>query len=103
MEQEFYRGRLETQHSLRVLLPEAEMRQMVNRVIYDELVLGQIRAESRAAYINVIHMLAGEGAQGVILGCTEIGLLVKAEDSPIPVFDTTYLHALAAVDFALAP
>lgn len=102
MEQDFYKGRLVDQHGLNVVIPDAEARQMVNRVIYDELVCGVIRPESRQAYVDVINNLLAQGAQGVILGCTEIGLLIKPEDSPVPVFDTTVLHALAAVDFALA-
>ena len=101
MEEDFYRGRLIDNHSLKVIIPDDVGRKLVNRVIYDELVLGQIKPGSRAAYIRVIEDLAAQGAQGVILGCTEIGLLIKPEDSPIPVFDTTHLHALAAVNFAL--
>jgi len=98
MEQDFYRGRLE-QHGLRVVIPSAEERGLVHQVIYTELVLGQINPASRAAYLRIMGGLPG--AQGVILGCTEIGLLVKQADTPLPLFDTTLIHAQAAVDFAL--
>lgn len=101
MEEDFYKGRLMDNHKLNVIIPDDVGCKLVNRVIYDELVLGQIKPGSRTAYIRVIEQLAAQGAQGVILGCTEIGLLIKPEDSPIPVFDTTHLHALAAVNFAL--
>ncbi len=101
MEEDFYRGRLEQKFGLNVIIPGAEERETVHRVIYDELVLGNIRAESRAQYAAVIAGLVQRGAQGIILGCTEIGLLVRAEDSPVPLFDTTRIHAEAAVEFAL--
>jgi len=101
MEEEFYRGRLVEKHGLEVLIPETEEREIVHRVIYDELVLGQIKSESREAYKNIIEKLIAAGAQGIILGCTEIGLLVKDEDSRVPLFDTTYIHAVAAVEMAL--
>ena len=100
MEEDFYRGRLEHKYGLKVLIPNAADRERVHRVIYDELCLGVIREESRAAYRKILHRLADEGAQGVILGCTEIGLLVGAEDSPIPLFDTTRIHAEEAVSAA---
>jgi aspartate racemase len=102
MELDFYRGRLEKEHGLKVLIPEEPGRTLVHDVIYKELTYGTIRDESRAGYIKVIEDLVRRGAQGVILGCTEIPLLVKAKDSPVPVFDTTALHAAAAVDFALS-
>lgn len=101
MEEDFYRGRLEAQHGLRVVIPDAADREIVHRVIYDELCLGVTREESRAAYRAVIGRLVAQGAQGIILGCTEIGLLVKAADAPVPLFDTTQLHAESAVGFAL--
>ena len=101
MEEDFYRGRLVEKHGLEVLIPEAEDREIVHRVIYDELVLGEIKPESREAYKGIIEKLIAEGAQGIILGCTEIGLLVKEEDSPVPIFDTAYIHAVAAVEYAL--
>jgi aspartate racemase len=102
MELDFYRGRLEKEHGLKVLIPDEPGRTTVHDVIYKELTYGTIRDESRAAYVAVIRDLVSRGAQGVILGCTEIPLLVKEKDSPVPVFDTTALHAAAAVDFALA-
>jgi len=83
-----------------VLVPEADDREVVNRVIYDELVAGQIRDESRARYVAIIHKLAERGAQGVILGCTEIPLLVSEADAGLPLFDTTLLHAEAALNYA---
>lgn len=101
MEQDFYRGRLADRFGLEVLIPEAEDRAEVHRVIYEELVQGVVRESSRAAYRNVIARLVARGAQAVILGCTEIMLLVRAADSPVPLFDTTTLHARAAVDWAL--
>ena len=101
MEEDFYRGRLVEKHGLDVLIPEAENREIVHRVIYDELVLGKIKSESRAQYKRIIEKLIAAGAQGIILGCTEIGLLVKDEDSRVPLFDTTYIHAVAAVEMAL--
>jgi len=102
MEEAFYTGRLVARHDLEVLVPEADDRAVVNRVIYEELCLGAVRAESRAQYRAIMARLAARGAEGIILGCTEITLLVSAEDSAVPLFDTTRLHALAAVDFALA-
>ena len=101
MEEDFYRGRLEQRHQLTVLTPPPAQRETVHRVIYDELCLGQIREESRAAYREIIADLAAAGAQGILLGCTEIELLVRPEDSPLPLFPTTRIHAEAAVDWAL--
>jgi len=101
MEGDFYRGRLVEKHDLEVLIPEAGDREIVHRVIYDELVLGEIKSESREAYMRIIEKLTAAGAQGIILGCTEIGLLVKEEDSSVPIFDTTYIHAVSAVERAL--
>jgi aspartate racemase len=101
MEQDFYRGRLEAQHGLKVVIPDATDRDVVHRVIYDELCLGVTQDASRAAYREIINRLVAQGAEGIILGCTEIGLLVKPEDSPVPIFDTTALHATSAVEFAL--
>ena len=102
MEEDFYRGRLVEKHGLEVLIPEAKDREIVHRIIYDELVLGEIKAKSREQYKQIIDKLIGEGVQGIILGCTEIGLLVKVEDSRVPLFDTTYIHAMAAVERALS-
>ncbi len=101
MEQEFYRGRMTERFGLEVLIPGAAGRDTVHRIIYDELVRGEIRESSRRAYQAVIDELKAAGAQAVILGCTEIGLLIKPEDSSLPSFDTTELHARAAVDWAL--
>ena len=101
MTQDFYKQRL-LDRGFEVLVPGGEDIEMVNRVIYEELCLGVIRDESRAAYQAVIQKLQAAGAEGVILGCTEIGLLIHPEDSPIPVFDTTAIHARAAAERALA-
>ena len=102
MQGDFYRGKLEREHGLQVLVPGEASMDAVHRVIYDELVLGVIREESRAGYLAVIDSLAERGAQGVILGCTEISLLVKQADTSIPLFDTTAIHAQAAVEWAIA-
>lgn len=102
MEQDFYRGRLVDRYGLNVLVPDAPDRETVHRIIYEELCLGQIVPESRLAYQAVIERLVAAGAEGIILGCTEIGLLISDADSPVPLFDTTRLHALAVVDVALA-
>lgn len=101
MEQDFYRGRLEEQHGIRVLVPEEKDREEVHRIIYDELCKGVIDDASRDRYRQIIARLAERGAQGVILGCTEISLLVSQMDSPVPLFDTTSIHARGAVDLAL--
>ena len=101
MEQDFYRGRLQDKFGIEVLIPEKADRQLVDRIIFEELVVGKILPESKAEYVRIIKQLAAEGAQGVVLGCTEIPLLVHAEDVSIPVFDTTYLHASLAVEIAL--
>ncbi|MFT3822066.1 MAG: aspartate/glutamate racemase family protein [Rubrivivax sp.] len=101
MEQDFYRFRLERDHGLNVLIPEERDRALVHKVIYDELCLGVVREESRRAYVDVIDRLASKGAQAVILGCTEISLLIRPEDARIPLFDTTAIHATAAADWAL--
>ena len=101
MEQDFYKGRLADEHGLDVLVPDAEDRATVHRIIYDELVKGRIEAASRAACRGVIERLVAAGAEAVILGCTELVLLVTPADSPVPLFDTTGLHAAAAVELAL--
>ncbi|MFJ6770781.1 aspartate/glutamate racemase family protein [Kitasatospora sp. NPDC091257] len=101
MEQDFYRGRLAS-GGLDVLVPRADSRALVHRVIYEELCIGLVREESRARYRQVIRELVAAGAEGIVLGCTEIELLVRPEDSPAPVFPTTRLHAEAAIDAALA-
>lgn len=102
MEEPFYRGRLAEKHGLEVVTPREKDRDLVHRVIYEELCQGQIIAESRRRYVEVISRLGEQGAQGVILGCTEISLLVGAEDSPLEVFDTTAIHARKAVEWAIS-
>jgi len=101
MEQDFYRQRLIERHGLDVLVPDADERDLVHRVIYDELCQGVIREESRAQYRRVMAALVARGAQGIILGCTEIGLLVGEGDASVPQFDTAALHARAAALAAL--
>ncbi len=101
MEQDFYKGRLQDHHGLDVIVPDAEDRSVVHEIIYKELVLGRINPASRAAYREIIARLIDRGAQAIILGCTEIMLLVSGEDSAVPLFDTTTIHAQAAVERAL--
>lgn len=101
MEEAFYRDRLSERHGLRVVLPDAADRGVVHRIIYEELCLGIVREESRSAYLGVIGKLAAQGAEAVILGCTEISLLVNQVDCAMPLFDTTALHAGAAAEEAL--
>jgi aspartate racemase len=103
MEEDFYKGRLIQKHNLEIIIPTTEAREVVHRVIYDELCIGEIKPSSKMTYLDIIERLAKEGAEGIILGCTEIGLLVKQEDSRVPLFDTTRIHAIAAVDYALKP
>lgn len=100
MEQAFYRGRLAERHGIEVLVPEPDDRDRVHRVIYEELCLGRVEDTSRAAYREVMRRLFERGAQGIALGCTEIALLVAAQDASVPLFDTTAIHA-AAVEIAL--
>ncbi|MFJ7979824.1 aspartate/glutamate racemase family protein [Lysinibacillus xylanilyticus] len=100
MEQDFYRARVEG-FGIEVLVPFAEERTEVNRIIYEELCLGKIEQTSKDYYLQVIENLVQLGAQGIVLGCTEIGLLIKQEDVNVPVFDTTLLHAQAAVNMAI--
>ena len=101
MEQDFYKGRLSELYGLDVLVPGKSDRKIVNQVIYDELVIGQIKPESKAEFARVIANLVELGSQGIILGCTEIPLLVDPEQMHIPTFDTTYIHAEMAVEIAL--
>jgi len=103
MEEDFYRGRLVEKHGLDVIIPDEQGREVVHRVIYDELCLGETKPSSKAQYVSIMENLVGDGAEGIILGCTEISLLVGQEDSPVPLFDTTRIHAVAAVEFALEP
>lgn len=99
--EDFYKGRLSDRFGLEVLIPAPDEVEDVNRIIFTELVLGKILPESKSRYLEIIDHLAERGAEGVILGCTEIGLLVKTEDRSLPLFDTTLIHARAAVDQAL--
>lgn len=102
MEQDFYRGRLESQFGIESLTPDEADRTRINQIIFEELCLGTFSDASRHYYLNVIETLAKQGAQGVIFGCTEIGLLVPASESALPVFDTTAIHAADAVEFMLS-
>ena len=102
MEQDFYRARLEQRHGLHVLVPPADERAAVHRIIYEELCLGQVLDHSRDQYRQVMANLVAQGAEAIILGCTEISLLVGADDASVPLFDTTALHARGAAAWALA-
>ncbi|MBC7956665.1 MAG: aspartate/glutamate racemase family protein [Cytophagales bacterium] len=102
MEQDFYRDRLRERHGLTVLVPNADDREIVHRIIYDELCLGHVLPASRSEYRRVMAELASQGAQAIILGCTEISLLVDQTDSALPLFDTTAIHARAAAERALS-
>jgi aspartate racemase len=101
MGKDFYKGKLTQKHGLEVLVPDLGDREIVHRVIYEELCVGHINQASRQQFVTIMKRLAGAGAEGIILGCTEIGLLVQEGDSPVPLFDTTRLHAVAAVSYAL--
>jgi aspartate racemase len=101
MEQEFYRARLQTRFDLDVLTPEADDRDVVHRIIYEELCLGRVLEPSCQAYREVIARLVARGAQAIVMGCTEIAMLVSAGDSSVPLFDTTHLHAVAAAEWAM--
>jgi aspartate racemase len=102
MEQDFYRSRLEQSHGLTVLTPPPADRDLVHQIIYEELCLGQVKDTSRSIYLRVISDLQTQGAQAVILGCTEIEMLVKPQDCALPLFDTTFLHARSAAMWALS-
>ncbi|UCE82783.1 MAG: aspartate/glutamate racemase family protein [Deltaproteobacteria bacterium] len=101
MEEDFYKGRLAEHHGLEVMIPPEMDRNSINEVIYNELCLGKVQAESKNQFIRIIKDLAAQGAKGIILGCTEISLLIHQEDIALPLFDTTAIHAKAAVEFAL--
>lgn len=101
MEQDFYKGRLEQKYGLEVVVPNQADRQIVHKIIYDELCLGRIQSDSKNEYLRIINELEKQGAQGVILGCTEIGLLVNQDDTQVKLFDTTFIHADAAILEAL--
>jgi aspartate racemase len=102
MEEGFYIDRLQERHGLQVLVPKSDDRKIVHRVIYEELCLGKVLPQSRAEFRRIIAGLEGQGAQAIILGCTEISLLVGPEDAEIPLFDTTRIHARSAAEWALA-
>jgi aspartate racemase len=102
MEQPFYRDRLRDRHGIEVVVPQAQDRDTVHRIIYEELCLGVVKPASRNAYREIMKDLASRGAQAIILGCTEISLLVSQDDSEVPLFDTTAIHARAAAEEALA-
>jgi len=101
MEQDFFKDRLREKHGLRTIIPDQADRDLVNRVIIHELSIGKLKSTSRDSYWQIIHKLVDEGAEGVILGCTEIPLLVSDKNSPIPLFDTTKIHAVKAVEYAI--
>lgn len=101
MEQDFYRARLHTQYGIETLVPEETPRREINRIIFEELCLGTFSAAAKRYYQQVTEALVAQGAQGVIFGCTEIGMLLGQQDCPVPVFDTAALHAATAVDFML--
>lgn len=101
MEMDFYKGRLMEKDHLKVLIPSPEEIQTIHHIIATELAIGEIKESSNQKYWEIIHRLVQQGAGGVILGCTEIPLLVHEEEGHVPLFDTTYIHAAAAVDFAL--
>ena len=102
MEQDFYRGRLQQEFGINTLIPGQDERQKINQIIFDELCLGEFSDTSRDYYLSVIETLARQGAEGVIFGCTEIGLLGPTARSPLPVFDTAAIHAADAVEFMLS-
>ncbi|MEL7022180.1 MAG: aspartate/glutamate racemase family protein [Pseudomonadota bacterium] len=101
MEQDFYKGRLLACHGIDVRIPEMDEREVIHRIIYDELCQGEVRTDSRSAYQEIIERAVSDGADSVILGCTEIGLLIEQQGFEIPVFDTTTLHVDAALNFML--
>jgi aspartate racemase len=101
MEEDFYKGRLAQRYGLAVSVPGAQDRETIHRVIYDELVVGKINPHSKKEFAGIIERMVGQGVEGVILGCTEIGLLIQQEDSRVSLFDTTRIHAEAAVYYAL--
>jgi aspartate racemase len=102
MEQEFYKGRLADRHGLEVLVPDVADRAIVHRVIYEELCLGRVDAGSRAAYLRIVDGLAARGAEAVILGCTEIGMMIAQTDTDVRLLDTTAIHAQKAVAYAIS-
>ena len=103
MEQDFYKGRLKERYGLNVIIPNEKDVQIIHDIIFQELCLGDIREESKQEYLRIIEALAAQGAQGVILGCTEIGMLVSQSDTKVSLFDTTQIHADSAVKLAISP
>jgi len=101
MEEDFYKGRLVEKHDLEVIIPNEEERKLIHHILYSELCLGEIKSLSKDKFIRIIKNLSAIGAEGVILGCTEIPLLIKQEDCEVPLFDTTRIHARFAVEYAL--
>ena len=102
MEQEFYKGRLMDRHGINVVVPQSDDRKEIHRVIFEELCRGEVTPESRSSFLRIIDSLEDEGAEAVILGCTEIGMLLSQHDTHMPLYDTTLLHARKAVEYALA-
>jgi aspartate racemase len=102
MEEAFYRDRLSERHGLRVITPDSEDRERIHQIIYEELCLGVVKSESRSAYRKIMGKLASQGAEAIILGCTEISLLVRQQDSEVPLFDTAAIHARMAAEEALS-
>ncbi|MDF2876902.1 MAG: aspartate racemase [Sporomusa sp.] len=101
MEQDFYKGRLAQKHGIEVVIPDVDEREVIHSVIYHELVLGKILESSRQSFVKIIDHMNSLGAEGVVLGCTEIPLLIRQKDCIVPIFDTTQIHATAAVEFSL--
>ena len=101
MEEDFYKGRLISEHNLEVVIPREDEREIIHKVIYNELCLGKIKQSSKSQFKKIINRMVEKGAKGIILGCTEIGLLVKQEDTDIPLFDTAKIHAIASIEFSL--
>lgn len=102
MEQDFYKGHLERNHGISVLVPSADERTSIHDIIYQELCQGEVKLTSKQRYIEIVSNAVNDGADGVIFGCTEVGLLISQGDLDVPAFDTTELHAIAAMDFALS-
>jgi aspartate racemase len=102
MEEEFYKGRLSKKHEIEVIIPDEEERDAIHRILYSELCMGEIKKLSKDKFKEIISNLVAKGAEGIVLGCTEIPLIVKQEDYDIPLFDTTTIHANAAVEYSLA-
>jgi len=102
MEEDFYKGRLSDKHGIEVIIPDEHERQIINQIIFDELCVGQIKQDSKENFRRIMQNLAKNGAEGIILGCTEICLLVEQQDVEIPLFDTTTIHATSAARFALS-